>query len=684
MPKLIIDNQVIDVPAGTTLLAAARQAGIDIPALCAIDGLEPLTSCFVCVVQVNRRDRLLPSCATLAEDGMVVQTTSPAVLAARKTAVELLLSDHLGECEAPCQISCPAGLHVPRLMDHLVQGDFASAAAIAAQDLVLPAVLGRICPRFCENTCRRQERDKAVAIADVHRQVAERGISMAGQQASTRPAKAADLANDVLPRQVMATSTGKSVAIVGAGPAGLAAAAGLLARGHGCVLFDSAEAPGGMLLGGFDEAHLPRIVVDAEIDAIRRLGGEFRMKTTLGRDISLKQLRVEFDAVLLATGAPLWQKLDCEGGSLAISAGEVMAGMRPGGAGEPIDLECDVIVVGAGQEALTAAMAVCRRKASSVIVVSPRPPSGLLERATKQAQASGVRFAFETRVVEVRKPAMRLYMVVEGKAGRTKLDCNVLINAMGREVDLESLSEHGAAVGPRGIKVDRATHATSLPGVFAAGEAVSGAGFAVRAIASGLAAAESIDQHLSGRPLAGPPRPHTVRYGKLGDEEKATLLARSKSGAGRHARIFDDSALRAEAERCLLCGCADNHLCRLRQAATAVAIDSGKFKGERRALELDGSHPLIDYESGKCIMCGACVRICEQAGEDARPLDQATEEDRLETCPTVGLTCIGRGFNVRVAAPWGGKLAAVLTDELARRCAEACPTSAIVLKTAAK
>ena len=659
MVKLTIDNHPIEVPAGATILDAARTLGITIPTLCKIDGLPPLTSCFVCVVAVEGVGaKLLPSCATPVRDGLVVHTDTPEVLAARKTAVELLLSDHLGECEAPCELACPAGFHIPQFLDHLQAGRLDEATALAQDDLVLPATLGRICPRFCENACRRHDRDQSVAIADLHRHAAERAI----QAELAKPAALA-VAPDAA---TIAAKTGKKVGIVGSGPAGLAAAWVLLKRGHACTLIDSAPSPGGLMRCSFDAAVLPAIVLDGEIATLRRQGAQFRLNTTLGREVTLADLRQEFDAVLLATGAPLWHKLDCPGGELGRSAGTVLADL---GANRTVDVDCDVIIVGFGQEAVETAMTVRRRQGShaSVTVVSSRAASHmpLLVRQIEKAQSLGVKFHFEATVTEVRQPAVRYYLVVNAPAGPAKLDGQLLINATGRGPDMELLSGQGLQVGPRGVQADRATFATSLPGVFAAGEVVSGVGFAVRSIAQGREAAESIDLFLRGQPVAAPAHRHCVRYGKLSDEEHAMLLARTVNTGGRTPRVLDDKLAKSEADRCLDCGCRDNLKCRLRQAATLVAASSGRFKGDRRALERDASHPLVNYESNKCIMCGACVAICEQARAQ------------------VGLTYVGRGFNVRVAVPWGGQLADALGD-LAARCAEACPTSAIVLKSASR
>ena len=207
MHKLTIDGHPVQAPEGQTILQAARAAGIDIPTLCHAvpgeKGLEPSASCYACVVKVAGHKRLLPACATVVHDGMVVQTGGDEVAQARRTAVELLLSDHLGECLAPCQLACPAAWDVPGFMVALRQGDLAGAATIARAGLALPETLGWVCSAPCEKACRRNERDGTLAIRLLHRHAA---FATAGEPAALSPGSAG------------------TVAILGAGPAGLAAA----------------------------------------------------------------------------------------------------------------------------------------------------------------------------------------------------------------------------------------------------------------------------------------------------------------------------------------------------------------------------------------------------------------------------------------------------------------------------
>lgn len=285
MPNLTIDGRSINVPEGVTILDAAQALDIEIPTLCFLKGSSPLTSCMVCVVKLEGRNNLLPACGTKVQDGMVVLNDDPVVATARRTALELLLSDHVGDCMGPCQIACPAGMDIPRMIRHIAAGRYDKAIEIVKEDIAMPSVAGHICPAPCEKACRRGQIDEPVPICLFKRYAAE-----------------LDLAVTVPYQPDISQTRNKKVAIVGAGPAGLAAAYYLHRDGISCTVFDDREAPGGMLRYGVLEHDLPRSVLDAEIEQIRRLGVEFRQQVRIGRDLALEQLLKTFDAVFLGIG----------------------------------------------------------------------------------------------------------------------------------------------------------------------------------------------------------------------------------------------------------------------------------------------------------------------------------------------------------------------------------------------
>ena len=285
MPKLSIDNRPVEIDDGATVLDAAGRLGIEIPTLCHLAGHDSATSCMLCVVKVAGRDKLLPACATPAADGMAVETDTDEVRASRRTALELLLSEHLGDCMAPCHSVCPARMNIPLMIRQLAAGRDADAIRTVKRQIALPAVLGRICHRPCEKGCRRGAADGAVGICELKRYAADTDLAAATPFVPSRP-----------------EPTGKTVAIVGAGPAGLSAAYYLLQSGHACTLFDDHDAPGGMLRYAVLREDLPLDVLDAEIDVIRRLGAEFRLGVTVGRDTPMAEIEDGFDAVLIAGG----------------------------------------------------------------------------------------------------------------------------------------------------------------------------------------------------------------------------------------------------------------------------------------------------------------------------------------------------------------------------------------------
>ncbi len=284
--QLTIDGRTVEVPEGATVLQAARALGIDIPTLCHVPGLPASTSCMVCVVKVKGKDALVPSCALRAEPGMVVESQTEEVAHARRAALELLLSDHVGDCIAPCHALCPAQMDIPLMLRQIAARAFGRAIVTVKHAIALPATLGRICPAPCEKGCRRGSQDAPVSICLLKRFVADVDLAAPAPYSPAR-----------LP------PTGRRVAIVGAGPAGLAAAYHLLQEGHACTLFDANTEPGGMLRYGVEETRLPRAVLAAEIARIAALGAEFALGTTVGVSPSLADLRAKFDAVLIAAGA---------------------------------------------------------------------------------------------------------------------------------------------------------------------------------------------------------------------------------------------------------------------------------------------------------------------------------------------------------------------------------------------
>ncbi len=287
MPKITIDQHKVEVPPGATLLDAAQKLGIDVPVLWYLEGCKPSTSGLCCVMKLRWLNRLVPSCATVAVHGMEVESETDEVHDARRTALELLLSEHVGNCLGPCDLSCPAHMDIPLMLRQIVGQQLEDAVQTVKRDIALPAILGRICPRPCEKACRRRGADGPVAICKLKQFVAD-----------------VDLASDDPYLPECEPDTGRKVAVVGGGPTGLASAYYLRRKGHAVSLFDNGDDLGGRLWRETTETELPRDVLRAEIGQIVRLGVDVHSGTSVGNETSNQQptldsLATDFDAVLL-------------------------------------------------------------------------------------------------------------------------------------------------------------------------------------------------------------------------------------------------------------------------------------------------------------------------------------------------------------------------------------------------
>ena len=280
MVKININSHPVEVEDGTSVLKAAEKAGFKVPALCLNEELGHFTSCMLCLVKDQGNGRLFPSCSVKATEGMAIITDDEEIKEARQTGLELLLSEHVGDCEAPCHIACPAHMNIPKMNRLIGSGFFYDALFEVKKDIAIPAILGRICPAPCEGACHRKTVDSAVSICILKRFVGDE--------------------NDVHPFDPY-PSTGKSVAVIGAGPAGLAAAYYLQLKGVQTTLFDKNLLAGGMLRTEIKQDVLPLNVLDGEIQSILSTGVKFEG----GIEITLEQfqqIKSDFDAVVISTG----------------------------------------------------------------------------------------------------------------------------------------------------------------------------------------------------------------------------------------------------------------------------------------------------------------------------------------------------------------------------------------------
>jgi formate dehydrogenase major subunit len=282
---LEINGLKIEADSEKTILEVVTANNLDtIPTLCHSPELTPYGSCFLCVVEVAGRPSLVPACATRVAEGMKVTTRNERIIGSRRTALELLLSNHYADCVSPCAMACPAGVDCQGYVALAAMGEYGHAARLIREMNPLPAVCGRVCVRTCEIECRRADVDEPVGINAIKRFVTD------------QPG-----AYDEAPQRM--PSRGRSVGIVGSGPAGLTAAWYLGLFGYDPVIYEALPKPGGMLRYGIPEYRLPNEVIDREIEYIRRAGAVLRMNVRIGADVTLAELMTTHAAVFIAAGA---------------------------------------------------------------------------------------------------------------------------------------------------------------------------------------------------------------------------------------------------------------------------------------------------------------------------------------------------------------------------------------------
>ncbi|MBR6939641.1 MAG: (2Fe-2S)-binding protein [Clostridia bacterium] len=246
MIKIKIDGKEYLCENGMTVLQAARANGIEIPALCYIDELKPYGACGICTVEAANTPKLLRACATTVFDGMEIKTESDRIYRSRKTALELMLSDHTGDCRGPCSLNCPAGTDCQGYVKLISEGKYREATALVKERVPLPASIGRVCPHPCETACRRHFVEEPISIAFLKAFAADKDLASG---------------NKYIPE--IAQPSGKTVGIIGGGPAGLTAAYFLAVKGHAVTVYDSMPKMGGMLRYGIPQYRLPKEVLDS-------------------------------------------------------------------------------------------------------------------------------------------------------------------------------------------------------------------------------------------------------------------------------------------------------------------------------------------------------------------------------------------------------------------------------------
>ena len=475
------------------------------------------------------------------------------------------LLDNLRVKIPPCRDACPIGVNCQAYVTYIALGRHGEAAEVARQDIPFARVLSRVCTHDCETACTRNEVDAPVAIRSLKRFVTDRIPAPAPRSSEEE--------------------RGERVAVVGAGPAGLQAAWDLRRLGYGVTVFDEMPHPGGMMRLGIPEFRLPREVLDDEVGLVTQTGVEVRCNTRIGRDVSFANLRSEFDAVFLAVGTHLSERLNVDGED----ADGVVHGMdflRDFHLGRSVPVGTRVLVIGGGNVAVDAALTARRLGADDVHLacLESRDEMPAFDWEIEQALEEGVLLLCSWGPKQilaedgsVRAVRLRRCLSIFDSQGRFApsfdetqemlVEADTLVVAIGQSSDLSFLGSEAASEAFQGmtLRVDETTQATRIPGVFAGGDMTTGPSSVVEAMAAGKRAAVSIDRYLRGQDIAAGRADEALHeVATVVDTQGAIHRARARvpvlpreertRGHGEVERTIDEAAAVREAERCLRCG----------------------------------------------------------------------------------------------------------------------------------
>jgi formate dehydrogenase major subunit len=612
--NVTIDGVAVRAEEGDSILVAASKAGITIPAMCSDARIKPSGDCGLCVVELDGSPEPVKACKTKVSEGMLVVTSSPALTEIRRPILNNYLTNHNAYCLPPCSYRCPANIDIPGYLGLIAQKKYVEATALIKEKLPLPQIIGRVCPRPCESVCRRKQidEDQPVAICSLKRFAADKARELG---AATQPKPKAE--------------TGKRVAVVGAGPAGLTTAYYLALEGHKVTILEAQEKAGGMLRYGIPPYRLPNQVLDDEVNDILSLGVELKTNQRLGRDYMLDTLNSEYDAAFLAIGACI--------GKMARIPNETVPGVMAAvdflakvNRGERVDLGQNVVVIGGG---FTAADAVrsARRMGAPNVTLSYRRSRKEMPASPHEihdCEVEGVKLDLLSAPVEVKVEngravglvCQRMQLGAPDASGRRSpepisgseylIPADTVLLAISQDVDVKSMQITDIATTRWGsIEVDETTMKTNLPGIFAGGDASLGAATAVEAIGAGRRAAYAIDAFLRGADDRAIAKVIEVERPKLFDigafpkqdaklaempvlpqEERVSVFgtdiapgdtgALSATGAFLEVELgFTEEQAIIEAERCLQCVCQAAGTCDLQKYSLEFGAGTKEYKG---------------------------------------------------------------------------------------------------------
>ena len=523
--------------------------------------------------------------------------------------------------EAPCNAACPAGVPAQAYVQLIAQGKFPEALEAIRSKNPFQSVCGTVCYHPCEDECTRAGIDAPLAIRALKKFATEWGrehLPLSEQPVATSP------------------STGKRVAVVGAGPAGLSAAHDLALLGHGVTVFERLPVAGGMLVAGIPKYRLPRDLIQEEIQQIERLGVEIRLNTTFGQDVTLEGLREDgYNATLIALGAHKSMKLGVPGedASGVVAAMDFLRDVNLNGSAS---IGGRVAVIGGGNSAIDSARCALRLGAEEIYLLYRRTKDEMPahEIELRDAEDEGIRVFYLVKPLDIltndgNVSGVRCvggYLSTPGPDGRRTpvavdaaeyvLPVDTVIVAIGQAPETDRL-EGQLGLGKSGtIATVGETLATSAPGVFVAGDAATGPASVIEAIAQGKQAAAEIHQALGGQiECAQPSRVASKRavLARAAEEPEATRIDPPLLDAAKRADSFDEieatltqEQAQLEAQRCLACGCGVG--CGLCQR---ICIYD--------AVEKVGDRFVVDSE--KCDGCGLCAARCRNEAISMVPIE---------------------------------------------------------------
>lgn len=674
---------------GETILEIAKRNGIEIPTLCNDERLEPYTSCYICVVEVEGMRGLQPSCSTKITEGMHIETNSGKIFRARKMALDLLLSNHYADCMGPCKQTCPAGVDVQGYISYIEKGMFSDAVALIKETNPLPAICGRVCVRPCEVACRRNLLKEGTAV----------GIDYMKRFAADYDLQSPD---KFIP--ALKPSTGKKVAIIGAGPAGLSAAFFLQKEGHQADIYEASPKAGGWLRYGIPEYRLPNDLLQKEVDNITELGVNIFYNQKLGQNLNYKALQYKYDAIILGIGSQAGTSIGCEGDD----AGNVLSGIeflkKMELSGEKYNFKGKkVAVIGGGNTAMDCCRSSLRCGADKVFVIYRRTekemPANPIE--IHESKLEGVEYMFLTAPVKVNKDetgnlksitCLKMGLGEPDASGRrrpvpvpgseTDFVIDYALAAIGQKTIAEFIDEVNRNTDKGVLCLNKwgdldanpNTLQTGVNSIFAAGDGVTGPATLIQAVGQARIAARSCHQYLMGLPVEPAKKEFLSKrdnfkvqvaedyidiYPKQARKEMPTMEPSDRNNFSEVELGYENQDVAVtEAQRCLECGCMEYFTCDLKRYATEYEADQKKYPGDFKEYHIDFRHPNIEIDSNKCILCSRCVRICKEVvGANA-------------------LGLVNRGFKTYVSPSMGQSLQDT-TCESCGMCISTCPTGAL-------